>query len=75
MSFLCVSRIVLNPDWSEDDNFGYIQVDRVAAQARKELSQGMAWLTQDEDDNEPFVDCEDDEQLETNETVIDDDTD
>ena len=35
----------------------------------------MALLTQEEDDNDPFVDCEDDEELETNETVIDDDTD
>ena len=32
-------------------------------------------LTQDEDDNDPFVDYEDDKKQETNETVINDETD
>ena len=47
--------------------------DGVAAQAREELPRWTALLTHD-DDNDPFVDCEDYEELETNETVIDDDS-
>ena len=66
---------MLNPDGSEDDNLRFIQADGVAAQARVELSQGMALQTQDEDDNDPFVDCENDEEMETNETVVDNHTD
>ena len=66
---------MLNPDGSEDYNFRFIQADGVAAQLREESSRGMALLTQDEDNNDPFVDCEDDKELETDETVIDDDTD
>ena len=66
---------MLNPDGSEDDNFRCIQADGVAAQVREELSRGTALLTQEEHDNDPFVDCEDDEEQETNETVIDDDKD
>ena len=31
-------------------------------------------MTQDEDKNDPFLDCEDDKELEINETVIDNDT-
>ena len=42
---------------------------------REELSRGMALLTQDKDDIDPFVDCEDNEELESNETVIYNDTD
>ena len=70
-----VSRIVLNPDGSEDDNIHSIQADRVEAQMREELSWKTALLTQEEDDNDLFLDREDDEEQETNETVIDDDTD
>ena len=67
---------MLNPDGSDNDDFHCIQADGIAAQASEELSRGMALLTQDEDDNDPFVvDCEDDEELETNETLTDDDTD
>ena len=66
---------MLNPDESEDDNFCCIQPNRVAAQAREELTRGMALMTQDENDNDPFVKCEDDEEPETNETVIDNGTD
>ena len=65
---------MLNPDGSGDDNFRFIQADVVAAQVSEELSQGTALLTEDEYDNDPFVDCEDDEEMETNETVVDDDT-
>ena len=75
MSFPWVSRIVLNPDGSKDDNFRFIQADKVATQTREELSRGMALLTQDKDNHNPFADCEDDEELETNKTAIDDDTD
>ena len=42
---------------------------------REELSPVMALLTQDKDDNDSFVDCEDEEELEANETIIDKDTD
>ena len=35
----------------------------------------MALLTQEEDNNDPYVDYENDEELENNETVIDNDTD
>ena len=66
---------MLNPDRSEDDNFRCIQADGVAVQTKKELSWGTALLTQDEDDNDPFVDCEDVKELETNDIVIHDDTD
>ena len=75
MSFPLVSTIVLNPDGTEDDNLHCIQADRVPAQLREELSPGTALLTQDKDNNDPFVDYEDDEELETNETLTDDDTD
>ena len=74
MSFPWVSRVVLNPDGSEDDSFRFIQADWVAARMREELARGTSLLTQDEDDNRPFVDCEDDGELETNETVTDDGT-
>ena len=70
-----VSGILLNSDGSHDGNFRCVQASGVAAQAREELSRGTALLTQDEDDNDTFVDCEDDEELETNETLIDDETD
>ena len=66
---------MLNPDGSEYDNFRCIQADGVPAQAREELSQGMASLTQDEGHNDPLVDCEGDEKLETNETETGDTTD
>ena len=66
---------MLNPDGSEDNNFCFIQTDGVATQTREELSQGVDLLTQDKGDNHPFVDCEDDKELETNKTVIDNDTD
>ena len=75
MLFLWVNRTVLNPDGSEDDSFHFIQADGVVALTREELSRGTALLTQDEDCNYPFLDCEDDEELETNETVIDNGTD
>ena len=65
----------MNPDGSEDENFCCIQADGVAAQVREELSRQMALLTQDEDDNDAFVDCEDDKEMETNKTVIDNHTD
>ena len=66
---------MLNSDGSEDDNFRCIQADKVPAQEREELSRGMTLLTQDEDHNDPFVDCEDDEELEANEAVTGDNTD
>ena len=67
---------MLNPEGSDNDNLRCIQADGIAAQVREKLSRGMALLTQDEDDNDPFVvDCEDDGELETNETLTDDDTD
>ena len=66
--------MVLNPNGSEN-NFCFIQTDEVATQMREKYIKGQLLLTQNEDDNHPFVDCEDDEELETNETVIDDDTD
>ena len=75
MSFPWVSTIVLNPDGTEDGNLRCIQANRVAAQMKEELSPGTVLLTQDKDNNDPFVDYEDDEELETNETLIDDDTD
>ena len=46
---------MLNPDVSEDDNFCCIQADGVVGQVRKELSQGTALLTPDENDNDPFI--------------------
>ena len=58
---------MLNQNGSEDDNFRCIQADGIAAQAREELSRGTALLTQNKDENIPFVDREDDEDLETNE--------
>ena len=48
----------------------FIQADGVAAKTGEELSRGTALLTQNKDDNDPS-DREDDEELETNETVID----
>ena len=74
--FFQVSRIALNPDGSEDDNFHCIQTDGVATQARKEFStdaftdteQGWQWSI-------CWLDYEDDEELKTDETVIDGDTD
>ena len=66
---------MLNSDGSHDDNLRCIQAKEVAAQAREELFPGTALLTHDEYDNDPFVDCEDGEELGTNETVIDGDTD
>ena len=66
---------MLNSDGSHDDNFQCIQAEGVAAQVREELSRETALLTQDKDDNDPFVDCEDGDELETNKTVIEDDTD
>ena len=68
-----VSGIALHPDGSEDNNIRCIQTDGVAAQAKEEITRQTALLTQDEDENDPFLDCEDDEELENNETVIDDD--
>ena len=50
MSFPWVSKIMLNPDGSENDNFRCIQADGVAAQAREESSRGTALLTKDKDD-------------------------
>ena len=67
-----VSGIALNPDGCEDGNIRCIQADGVAAQVREELSQQTALLTQDQDDNDPFANCEDEDKLEINETVIDD---
>ena len=67
-----VSGIVLHPDGSKDNNIHCIQTNRVAAQAKKEITRQTALLTQDKDENDPFLDCEDDEELENNETVIDD---
>ena len=69
-----VSGIALNPDRSEDGNIRCIQADGVASQAKEEITRQTALLTQDEDKNDPFLDCEVDEELENNETVIDDDT-
>ena len=66
---------MLNPDESEDDNFRCNQANGVAAQAREELSRGMALLTRDDDYNDPFVDCDDNKELETNETVLENATD
>ena len=66
---------MLDPDGSEDDNFRCIQADGIAAQAREELSRGTALLTQYKDTSDTFVDCEDDKELETNETMIDNNTD
>ena len=68
-----VSGIALHPDGSEDNNIRCIQTNGVAAQAKEEITRQTALLTQDEDENDPFLDCEDDEELENNETVIDDD--
>ena len=55
MSIPLVSRIVLNPDGSEDDNFCCIQADGVAVQAREELSAGTALVTQDKDGNDHLL--------------------
>ena len=44
----------------------------MAAQAREELSRQTTLLTQEQDDNDPFADCEDEDELEINETLIDD---
>ena len=70
-----VSGIGLNPDGSEDDIFGSIQANGVAAHMKEEVHWRTALLTKDEDDNYPFVDCKGDEELQTNEIVIVDDTD
>ena len=66
---------MLNPNGSGDDNFHSFKPTEYQQQTREELSRGTALLTWHEDDNDPFVDYEDDEELETNETVIDNDTD
>ena len=69
-----VNRIALNPDESEDDSICCIQADGVASQAKEEVTPQKALLAKDADENDPFLDCENDKELENNETVIDDDT-
>ena len=62
----------MNPAGCDDGNIRCIQTDGVAAKAKEELSRQTALLTQDQDENDPFADCEDEDEQEINETVIDD---
>ena len=60
----------------QEDNIHCVEADRVAAQAKKDLSQQTATLTQDKDDSDSFVDCkEDNDELQTNECILNNNTD
>ena len=75
LAYLC-KYMLHEKMWIWDDNIHRIQADGVATQAKQHLSWQTATLRQDKDDSDLFADCkEDNDELESNVTVTDNNTD
>ena len=70
----CVSGIALNPNGSEDKETCCLREGEVAAAAKEDIRRQSAALAQRDDDKDSFAGLsEEEEELQTNELVVEDD--
>ena len=69
-----ISGIALNPNGSEDEEICCLREGEVAVMAMEDIRRQTAALSERDDDEDPFAGLtEDEEELETNELVVEDD--